>query len=319
MKKLIFLLGSLIVAFTVMTVYKKVHAKDKDEKLTCAEELIITDSINADINVHGAKVIHAPKTLTFAGENVPLNYFDVTESLERELTQITYSHHSTILTIRLSGRYFGIMDSLLKAQGVPEDFKYLCVAESNLQNLVSPAKAAGYWQFLSETGKQYGLEINDEVDERYCIEKSTIAACKYLKEAYKKYKSWTLAAASYNTGMKNIDRAVETQQTNDYYNMMLNMETSRYLFRILAYKIILKNPELYGFYITENDKFKPFNFHKITINSSIENIADFAEKNGTNYKLIKILNPWLRRHILSNKGKKQYKIKIPSQNSRFID
>jgi hypothetical protein len=243
----------------------------------------------------------------------------VRESLERELNQIAYSHHLTLLTIRLSGRYFGIIDSLLQKNGVPEDFKYLCVAESNLQNLISPAKAVGFWQFLSETGKSYNLEINDEVDERYSIEKSTIAACGYLKESYRKYKSWTLAAASYNTGQGNIDKIVENQKTSNYHDMMLNPETIRYIYRILAYKIIFNNPELYGFYVSENDKYKSFKYYEITLNDSIIDIADFAKKYNTNYKMIKLFNPWLRKNTLTNSKKKSYKIKIPTKDSRNSD
>jgi hypothetical protein len=321
-RKFIFLLGGLIFVCATLIIYENVHARDNNEK---AENLLIAvaDSTYTEqpngVNSQIVKVIHAPDTLTFAGETVPLHYFDVAEALERELAQITYSHHTTLLTIRLSGRYFGVIDSILKEQGVPEDFKYLCVAESNLQNLISPAKAVGFWQFLSETGKHYGLEINDEVDERYHVEKSTIAACKYLKDSYRKYKSWTLSAASYNTGAGNIDKAVESQKTTDYYDMILHIETSRYLFRILAYKIILNNPELYGFYIPEKDKFKPFKFYETTVNIPIDNIADFAEKHETNYKMIKLFNPWLRKHTLTNKAKKSYKIRIPTQNARFLD
>ena len=323
-KQFLYFLGGLVFACTILITYEKIQAKDndKDVQSTTAATFDAGYSEQAkenNINAQIVKIIHAPESLTFAGENVPLEYFDVVESLERELAQITYSHHSTLLTIRLSGRYFGIIDSLLKAEGVPEDFKYLCVAESNLQNLTSPAKAVGFWQFLEQTGKHYGLEINDEVDERYDIEKSTIAACKYLKDSYRKYKNWTLAAASYNTGAGNIDKAIENQKTNDYYDMVLHIETSRYLFRILAYKIILNSPELYGFYVAENDKFKPFKIHEITVNEQIDNIADFAQKYGTNYKMLKIFNPWLRKHILSNKSKKPYKIKIPTQNSRLLN
>ena len=320
-KSFLFFLGGLIFVCTVFIVYEKGHAKDNDETSQNIEmfddsaKCTKSDNISSQI----VKVIHAPEVLTFAGENVPLHYVDVAEALERELSQITYSHHSTLLTIRLSGRYFGIIDSILKAHDVPEDFKYLCVAESNLQNLISPANAVGFWQFLSATGKHYGLEINDEVDERYDIEKSTIAACRYLKDSYRKYNSWTLSAASYNTGMGNVDNAIENQQTNDYYNMILHVETSRYLFRILAYKIILSNPESYGFYVAEKDKFKSLKSYDIIINTPIKSIAEFAKNQGTNYKMIKILNPWLRKHTLSLKGKQSYKIKIPTADSRLLE
>jgi hypothetical protein len=276
-----------------------------------------SNSINS--NSQNIKVIHAPKSAFFAGEELPLSYFDVCESLERELNQITYSHSLTLLTIRLSGRYFGIIDSILKKHGLPDDFKYLCVAESNLQNAISPAKAVGFWQFLSDVAEYYGLEVNDEVDERYNIEKATVAACKYLKEAYHKYNNWALAAASYNMGMTNLNKVIENQQMHNYYDLMLNPETSRYLYRIVAYKIVFSNPELYGFYVADNEKFRPFEYGEITVNYPIMNIADFAQKHNTNYKIIKILNPWLRKNKLTNKAKKTYKIKIPGKNFRLAE
>jgi hypothetical protein len=279
-------------------------------------EYINKDTISNNINSQVIRLIHIPESISFAGENVPLEYFDVRESLERELNQIAYSHHQTLLTLRLSRRYFGIIDSILKKHNVPDDFKYLCVAESNLQNLISPAKAVGFWQFLAETGKEYGLEINDEVDERYHIEKATVAACAYLKKAYQKYNSWTLAAASYNMGIANTDKAIKSQKANNYYDLMLNSETIRYVYRILAYKLIINNPESYGFYITENEKFNSFKYYEITINGSINSLADFAKEHSTNYKVIKILNPWLRKDILTNKTKRSYKVKIPVKNFR---
>ncbi|MDR0421272.1 MAG: lytic transglycosylase domain-containing protein [Prevotellaceae bacterium] len=321
MKKLIIVLICLAFTLIMLTVYININTNRQIasmlETATDSNYRYKTNYVNNNSQV--IKVIHAPETVSFAGEELPLSHFDVRESFERELNQIIYSHNLTLLTMRLSGRYFNIIDSILKTYGVPEDFKYLCVAESNLQNAISPAKAVGFWQFLSETGKQYHLEINDEVDERYHFEKSTVAACKYLKESYQKYHNWTLAAASYNMGNKNLNKAIENQQTNNYYDLMLNSETIRYLYRIAAYKTIFANPELYGFYISENDKFKPFKYYEITVNYSIKDIADFAKKHNTNYKMIKILNPWLRKNKLTNRAKKAYKIKIPIKNSRNID
>ncbi|MDR3286668.1 MAG: lytic transglycosylase domain-containing protein [Prevotellaceae bacterium] len=322
MKKGLIFLAGLVSALIILIMYENLIRTDKKDhdteiKITDSdyEQPMPPDSCNSQV----IKVIHSPESITFAGEEVPLHYFDVRESLERELNQIAYSHQQTLLTIRLSGRYFRIIDSILQKNGVPEDFKYLCVAESNLQNLISPAKAVGFWQFLSETGKEYNLEINDEIDERYSIEKSTVAACEYLKESYKKYGSWTLAAASYNTGRKNIDNVVENQKTSNYHDMMLNSETIRYIYRILAYKIVFDNPELYGFYVPENDKYKSFKYYEITLNYSIKDLADFAKKYDTNYKMIKLFNPWLRKNILTNSKKKSYKIKIPTKDFRNAD
>ncbi|MDR1552823.1 MAG: lytic transglycosylase domain-containing protein [Prevotellaceae bacterium] len=318
MKKTFIFLSCLIFFLIILIVY--VNAKGDNKTNSNTEKCICSDcekkaNINS-INQQIINVIHVPESVSFAGEELPLSYFDVRESLERELNQITYSHSQTLLTIRLSGRYFGIIDSILKKQGIPDDFKYLCVAESNLQNAISTAKAVGFWQFLSGVGEYYGLEINEEVDERYNVEKSTVAASKYLKESYQKYHNWTLAAASYNMGTTNLNKVIENQQTANYYDLMLNPETIRYLYRIAAYKIIFNNPELYGFYISENEKFKPFKYREITVNYPIKSIAKFAKKHGTNYKMIKLLNPWLRKNTLTNKTKKSYKIKIPTENFR---
>ncbi|MDR2651741.1 MAG: lytic transglycosylase domain-containing protein [Prevotellaceae bacterium] len=322
MKKAFVFLSFLIFALIILLIVYNIKSDKKDNSNATA--LVINDTCEEKVNSNNInsqiiKVIHAPESADFAGEELPLSYFDVRESLERELNQITYSHSLTLLTIRLSGRYFEIIESILKKYGIPDDFKYLCVAESNLQNAVSPAKAVGFWQFLSEVGQHYGLEINDEVDERYDIEKSTVAACKYLKESYGKYHNWALAAASYNMGVTNLNKAIENQQTTNYYDLMLNVETIRYLYRISAYKIIFSNPELYGFYISENEKFKLFKYREITVNYSIKNISDFAKKHDTNYKMIKLLNPWLRKNTLTNKAKKSYKIKIPTEDSRIIE
>ncbi|MDR2126715.1 MAG: lytic transglycosylase domain-containing protein [Prevotellaceae bacterium] len=319
MKKYIIYLTFVIFALLILIVY----SNGKNGENNIADTITNSNDENEhnrnNINSQIIKVIHAPESASFAGEELPLSLIDVRESLERELNQIVYSHSSTLLTIRLSGRYFGIIDSILEKYGLPADFKYLCVAESNLQNAISPAKAVGFWQFLSETGKYYNLEINDEIDERYNIEKSTVAACRYLKESYEKYGNWTLSAASYNMGMTNLNKAIENQQADSYYDLMLNPETIRYIYRIAAYKIILSNPELYGFYISENDKFKPFKYYEISVNYSISDIANFAKNHDTNYKMIKLLNPWIRKNTLTNQAKKSYKIKIPTEKFRIAE
>ncbi|MDR1347032.1 MAG: lytic transglycosylase domain-containing protein [Prevotellaceae bacterium] len=317
MKKMLIFFGCLVFALMALTAYINIETgKQITSILTTITNRDYKQSNCISNNSQIINVIHAPESVYFAGEQLPVSYFDVRESLERELNQITYSHSLTLLTMRLSGRYFGIIDTILKVQEIPADFKYLCVAESNLQNAVSPAKAVGFWQFLSEVGQYYGLEITDEVDERYNLEKSTLAACKYLKDSYKKYHNWSLSAASYNMGMTNLNKAIENQQTADYYDLMLNPETARYLYRIAAYKIIFDNPEAHGFYISENEKFNPFSYYEITVNYPISSIADFAKQHNTNYKMIKILNPWLRKNKLTNKAKKSYRIKIPTKNFR---
>ena len=259
---------------------------------------------------------NVPNKLDFAGEIVPLEYFDVAEPFIRELSIICYWHASTMYFAKLSHRFFPIIEPILQREGVPNDFKYLCVAESGLQQVISPAKAVGFWQFLEATGKEYGLEINSEVDERYHIEKATVAACAYLKKAYEKYGSWTMAAAAYNTGMANTDKQIGRQKQTSYYDLLLHDETMRYIFRILALKTVLSNLESYGFFIRKDELFPPLSWTEVAISDSVASWADFAEQHGTNYKILKYLNPWLRDVALTNKAKKTYVVKIPGPGFR---
>jgi hypothetical protein len=249
-----------------------------------------------------------PSQATFCGEKVPLEYFDVRESLGRELNSLSYWHSSMIYTIQLSGRYMGIIENLLKRYGVPDDMKYLCVAESNLQNVVSPARAAGFWQFLPGTAKEFGLQITPEIDERYNLEKATKAACEYLKMAYNKFGNWTLAAASYNVGMTHIANQVALQKQNSYYDLQLNQETIRYVYRTVAYKLIMTEPEKFGFDISAKSIYEPFVYKEIDVTGPVDWIA-FSEKHETNYKILKIFNPWIISPKLSTN--KTYKVKIP--------
>jgi len=260
--------------------------------------------------------IPLPVQLTFAGEDVPLQHFDVREALDKELHINVYWHSSTIFLIKRAARFFPVIEPILAANNVPSDFKYLAVAESGLQNIVSPSEAAGVWQLLKPVAREYGLEINEWVDERYNLEKATEAACKYLKKAYEQFGSWTLAAASYNMGMNGMKRIVENQQQNNYYNLYFNDETARYIYRILAIKIILENPEKYGFHIEQKDLYAPLEYTLISVDSSIENLASFAASMGTNYKMLKLFNPWLRNFSLMNKHGKIYYIKIPREGYR---
>ena len=252
-----------------------------------------------------------PAQADFAGERVPLEYFDVRESLQREMLIINYWHGSLSYIVQLSGRYEGMIRQILREEGVPEDFFYLCVAESSLQPASSPAGAKGYWQFLSGTAKDYGLEVNSEVDERYNWEKATRAACKYFKKGYEKYGTWTLSAASYNVGMANIDSRIGYQSIKDYYDMQLPLETARYVYRAVAFKTIMNNLKDYGFNIAEEDKYRPIECKVVEVKGPVGNWSDFAKKHNTNFKMIKMCNEWIRSNKLTNKLNKTYQVLVP--------
>ncbi len=260
-----------------------------------------------------------PSKLDFAGEPVPIENLDVYESLDRELLVNTYYHSQTILSIKRSHRFFPVIEPILKKYDIPDDFKYLLVIESNFTNSVSPAGAAGFWQFMKPTAQKYGLEITEEIDERYNLVKATEAACKHLKDLYSYYKSWTLSAAAYNAGTGNIDRVVSLQKTTNYYDLFLNEETARYVYRILAVKIILSNPQKYGFYIPKKSRYFPVPTEKIQVDSSIADLPQFAIDLGINYKLLRIFNPWIRKYQLTNKDKKTYVFEIPRKEYRDIN
>jgi membrane-bound lytic murein transglycosylase D len=263
--------------------------------------------------------VYMPEQISFAGEKVPVNCFDVKEGLERELLVNTYWHSQTSLLIKRSRRYLGEIDSILRKNNVPADFKYLALAESGLANVTSPAGAVGFWQFIPATGKEYGLEINDEIDERYHIEKATEAACKFLKESYSQYGSWTMAAASYNCGRTSLSKQIQKQYSSNYYDLLLNDETARYLYRIISLKLVVGAPQKYGFDFSEDELYQPIPYKIIQIKSPIKDLALFAFQNGTNYKMLKYLNPWLRSSSLANKELKSYSIKIPAAGFRDYD
>jgi len=260
--------------------------------------------------------VEIPARVDFAGEPMPLDLFDVRESLDRELLSNTYFHSQTIRLIKLSHRFFPIIEPVLESYGIPNDFKYLAVAESGLEQVVSPAKAVGFWQLMRGTAIEYGLEVNDEVDERYHIEKSTDVACRYLLESYEKYGNWTMTAASYNAGRRGVDRQIERQKIENYYDLMLNDETERYLFRVVAMKLIFENPADYGITLSEEEYYKPIPHNFVDIDGPVEDFADFANEHHTNYKILKYLNPWLRDNALANTGGKTYRIKIPDKGFR---
>lgn len=253
-----------------------------------------------------------PNNLSFAGEPVPLDIFYVREALDRELSVNTYWHSSTLLLFKRAHRWFPVIDTILANQGVPLDFRYMPLVESGLLNIVSPAHAVGFWQLLKSTARENGLEVDRDVDERYDVEKSTRAACRYLKKARKKFGSWTLAVASFNAGQNRIVRFMKQQKTKSFYDMLVADETSRYIYRMLALKMIFENPEDYGFYIEPSQEYPVVPTHTVKVKSAVKNWADFAHLHGISYKLLKYFNPWLRRNSLKNRHHKTYLIKIPN-------
>ncbi len=266
--------------------------------------------------VYGVEI---PDRVTFAGELVPLDLFDVREAMDRELLSNTYFHSQTIRLIKMANRYFPQIEPVLRKNLVPDDFKYLAVAESGLMQAVSPAKAVGFWQLMKGTAQDYGLEVNSIVDERYHIGKSTQVACKYLIESYKKYGNWTMTADSYNAGRKGMDRQIQRQKKENYYDLLLNEETARYLYRVLAFKLIFENPEAYGFNIFDKDMYPEIPVYKVEVDSAVADFADFAHLHGTNYKILKYLNPWLRDNKMTNAGRKTYEITLPENGYRRQD
>lgn len=274
------------------------------------------DGLNADVlsydyldqNIHD---IELPKTLDFCGEAVPLDRFYVRESLEREIIVNSYRHSNTILLLKRTTRWFPVIEPILRKNNLPEDFKYLAMIESDLTNVVSPSKAVGFWQFLEGTGKQYGLEIYKEVDMRYNQELETQIACDFLKDLYAKFGSWTLSAAAYNCGGGKMSRSIEEQHVSSYYDLLLPAETERYIYRILAFKLITQNPEKYGFHISDEGWYQPLEYKTITVTETIEDLAQFAIDKGTNLKMLKYYNPWLRSNKLTISEGNSYQIKLP--------
>jgi hypothetical protein len=260
-----------------------------------------------------------PDSVSFAGEKMPLENFDTRESLEREIITTAYRHSSTILIIKKAHRYFPVIEKILAQNGIPDDFKYLVAAESDMINQISPVGATGFWQIMSETGKEQGLEINTEVDERYSIEKSTKFACDFFRKSFERYGSWTLAAASYDGGRNAVDEQIEIQKENNYYDLLLSDETARYIFRVVAYKIIINDPLAYGFEIDKKEYYPELKYSEVVVDSAITDFTRFARSFNTNYKMLKLFNPWLRKPFLTNKSQKAYTIKIPEKGSRSIN
>lgn len=265
------------------------------------------------VNDYNVYAIPLPETMDFAGEEVPLDDPDVKERMDRELLVNTYWQSNGLLIIKRAAKYFPIIEPILKEEGLPDDFKYLAVIESGLTQAVSPARATGFWQILGGTGKELGLEVNDNVDERYNVELATRAACKYLKKSKDYLGSWTLAAAGYNAGNAGINRRLEAQDVNGYYDLLLGEETGRYVFRILALKEILKDPHKYGFNYTQDDLYETVPTYKVKVDTAVTDFVKFAQGFGINYKILKIHNPWLREDHLNNASRKLYQIEIPEK------
>lgn len=269
-----------------------------------------TQEKGGDTKWHAPSV---PDKIDFAGEEVPLHKWDVRERLDRELLFNYYYQNNVLFMLKLSNRYFPIIEERLKANGVPADFKFLCIAESNmLANATSRVGAVGFWQFMPDTAPAYGLEVNKQVDTRRDIVRSTDAACRYLKNAYNKFGSWTAAAASYNCGQGGYSTQAKLQQTNYYYDLLLPEETNRYMFRILAFKHLVENSKELGFELEQEELYQPVETRKIIITSSVTDLVQFALDNGTNYKTLKLLNPWLRSNSLTVRSGKRYEVLLPA-------
>lgn len=257
------------------------------------------------------KAVNLDKKFDFAGEIVPINV-DTKERLDRELSVNAYWQSTTLLNIKMSFKYFPIVERILKEQGVPDDFKYLAIAESGFRNVTSSASAKGFWQFMKPAAMEMGLEISDEVDERLHLEKSTMAACAYVKQMYKRFGTWTNVAGAYNVGPTSFARSLAEQKETSYYDLNINEETSRYLFRIIAIKEIVKNPSDFGYYLEDEHKYQPQNLKDIKITSSIPSLTDFAHENGLTYRMLKFYNPWLLSSKLTVSPGKEYTIKVPN-------
>lgn len=259
-----------------------------------------------------------PSSVTFAGEKVSFDRLDMAERLDRELTGIIYGQTTTELCFKRANRYFPALAKILKDQGVPLDFLYLAVTESSMDyNAYSSAKAAGLWQLLAGTARDYGLEVGDDVDERFDPEKSTVAACKYLKAAYKKYGHWPTVAASYNAGMQRISSEMSKQQVDNSFDLYLVQETSRYVFRIIAYKLVMESPKRYGYRFSRKNLWQPVAYTTVDVTGSVANWVDWAKARGISYAQLREANPWIRSAKLTNSSGKTYKVRIPKQSDLY--
>lgn len=271
-------------------------------------EEVYQDYFNKNYRIYA---LNLPDELDFAGENIPLELEDIRERMDRELHVNAYWQSNTLFYLKRANKWFPVIEPILKENGVPDDFKYLALVESGLLQVVSPAGARGFWQFREDAATEFGLEVTNEVDERYHVQKSTVAASKFLKKAKEKFGTWTMAAASYNVGMRGLQNQVDRQKENYYHDLLLNEETSRYVFRILAAKEILNHPGKYGFHYRDKHLYEPYNFKTIEVDTAVKDLAVFAQGLGINYKTLKLLNPWLRQSYLYNRNKNTYEILLP--------
>jgi membrane-bound lytic murein transglycosylase D len=312
-------LASIILLFGYIIYNESAHPRaDRNsfsDQAVALEDLENIENIEEIGAPFSAVAFDIPEKISFATETVPLDLPDVRERFDKELQINCYLHSNTIFLIKRANRWLPQMQEILRKYDIPDDFKYLPLIESNLLNVMSPREAAGYWQILKDSGKEFGLEVTSEVDERYDPLKATEAACKYLKKAHQKFGNWTMAAASYNRGMSGMDRAIENQKVNSYYDLYLNDETSRYVFRLLAIKEIIEHPTKYGFKINPKQLYKEEPLRYVKVNETVKDLIGFANDQGINYKLLKRHNPWLREDRLTVKKGKSYNIAIPTLNN----
>ncbi len=273
-----------------------------------------TNPVSDRFNVYA---VYVPADASFAGEKVPLEDFDVYERLDKELLVNTFYQSQTLLLQKRANRWFPTIIPILKYYGIPEDFKYIPLIESGFAHAVSQAGAAGYWQFLDKTAREYGMEVNEFVDERYNVEKATEAACKYFRDSYKQFGSWAMVAAAYNMGQTGLKNQVKRQKELSYYDLLLNAETARYVFRLIAVKQIIEQPEKYGYKISKKDLYPPLETYKVRVDTTITDFVSFARKFNINYKILRIVNPWLRDAYLPNASRKVYYLEIPKNTALY--
>ncbi len=305
MKKMILMAVLLVASATVAQAQLK---REYSKATTGSSSPVFSTTASPDI----------PMSVTFAGEKVSFDRLDMAERLDRELTSIIYGQTTTELCFKRANRYFPVLAKILKEQGVPLDFLYLAVTESSMDyNAYSSAKAAGMWQLLAGTGRDYGLEVTDEVDERYDPERSTVAACKYLKAAYKKYGHWPTVAASYNAGMGKITSELSKQRVDNSFDLYLVQETSRYVFRIIAYKLLMETPKRYGYRFSRKNLWQPVDYTTVDVTGSVASWIDWAKDKGITYAQLREANPWIRSTKLTNASGKTYKVRVPKQNDLY--
>lgn len=303
MKKAILFIALMLATITVQAQLKREYSKS-----ATSSSPVFSTTASPDI----------PSSVTFAGEKVSFDRLDMAERLDRELTGIIYGQTTTELCFKRANRYFPALSNILKEQGVPLDFLYLAVTESSLDyNAYSSAKAAGTWQLLAGTARDYGLEVSDEVDERFDPEKSTVAACKYLKSAYKKYGHWPTVAASYNAGMQRLTSELTKQKVENSFDLYLVQETSRYVFRIIAYKLVMENPKRYGYRFSRKNLWQPVAYTTVDVTGAVPSWVDWAQSKGITYAQLREANPWIRSTKLTNAGGKTYKVRIPKQSDLY--